>query len=307
MDHFSEPTDPENPYSAPGTSPPVPSRRFSVFSALVLAPFSSAVWRDAGLHWRGIGLGYMALLLAVTWLIIGIRYQIEFGRFLENEAPKIVNQIPKITIKDGQVSADAEQPYTIRSPDSQQPIAVIDTTGQITEIPPDVMFLLTRDALIARNNPAETRRYDLSQVESLEIDREGIEKALAIAKVLVIPIGVPFLFAFSLVWRLVLMLILGAIGMAIGSLMGSMAMAIGSGRNQGLAFPAHLRLAAIAMTPGIWLGTFTALASVPAGWYWIPIQMALAVSYLVFAVRACRPEEGDSDLGAALPPREVNW
>jgi hypothetical protein len=296
MDPFIDPTAPENPYSAPGSPPPVPPRRFSVFSAILLAPFSPALWRDVGLRWRGIGLGYMALLLAVTWFIVAIKFQVGFGRFVDEEAPKFVDQIPKITIQNGRASAEVEQPYTIRNPENDQPIGVIDTTGQITELTPDLTFLLTRDALIVRNSPAEIRRYDLSQVDSLEIDREGIEKILGWVKVLAIPVGVPFLFVFSLIWRLILMLILGAIGMAIAS-----------GMNLSLPFQANLRLAAIAMTPGIWLGTFTALASVPGGAIWIPVQIALAMSYLILAVRANRPEEETADPGSAQPPPEANW
>src|SRR5437762_1391096 len=110
-------------------------RRYSAFSALFLAPlFSGELSRDIARRWRGIGFWFVVLQLLITWLVVLIVWQRGFNRFVQNDMPKISDQIPPVTIKDGVASSPVTQPYEIKDPESGKPFVVIDTTGQINSL-----------------------------------------------------------------------------------------------------------------------------------------------------------------------------
>lgn len=270
MSHF--------PYSAP--LPPLEPgpRGYSYITAIFLSPVSPNLWRDVGHHWRGMGLLYMLLLLALTWPLVAIRPYRAFRHFTANEAPKFIDQVPTITIHNGAVSVDQPEPCFITDPDNGQVIAVIDTTGQVTELPANASALLTRNKLMTQKSPNEQRIYDLAGVKDFYVDKDILHHWMRPLRTWLFPALAPFVLFGSLAWRLILMLILGALGLGFASAF-----------RTPLSYAASLRLSAIAMTPGILLGTFLSLANVPLGCYHAPLGIALALIYMALAVRANRP------------------
>lgn len=200
-----------------------------------------------------------------------------FAGFVKNDAPTVVDQVPEITITDGQVSIKEPQPYFIRVPDNNDVIAVIDTTGSI-ESPADAntFFLLTNNSMIIRKSDFETQTIDLSQVKSFTIDSATITSWLHTAQKYLVIIMYPIALLSSYVYRIILALIFAAIGLLFAS-----------SCKVSLSYGALLRLAVVAMTPCMIVKTVFGLAGVhlPCGAGLVYLLIALA--YLYFGVYAC--------------------
>ena len=144
-------------------------KKYSIIHLPVLSFFSKDLYRDVGLNWKGICFGYLFIFLAICWIPIMVKIHTGFSAFVKNDAPPIIDQIPEITITDGQVSIEEPQPYFIKDPDNNDILAVIDTTGTITS-PSDAnaFFLLTENMMITQTE-FETRSIDLSQFDGFSI------------------------------------------------------------------------------------------------------------------------------------------
>ncbi|MDH4239612.1 MAG: DUF1189 domain-containing protein, partial [Phycisphaerae bacterium] len=226
-------------------------KKFSIIHLPVLSFFSKDLYRDVGLNWKRICFGYLLLLLAVCWIPMMVKIHTGFAGFVKNDAPTLVEQIPEITITDGQVSIEEPQPYFIREPDSNQIIGVIDTTGSI-ESPADAnaFFLLTNNSIITHSD-FETRTIDLSQVKSFTLNSDRITRFLNNTKKYLVIIIYPIALLSSYVYRIILALIFAAIGLLFAS-----------SCRVSLSYGALLRLAVVAMTPCIIIKTVFALAGV---------------------------------------------
>jgi len=251
-------------------------KKFSVIHIPVLSFFSRDLYREVGLQWKGICFGYLLLLMAVCWIPMMVRIHMGFSGFVQNDAPSVVEQIPQITITDGQVSIEESQPYYIRVPDSNDIIGVIDTTGSIRS-PEDVnaFFLLTDNSIITRQSDFETREFDLSQVNSFTASGEGIMKLLNIIKKFLAIILYPFALLSSYIYRIIQALIFAAVGLLFASMC-----------KVSLSYGALLRLAVVAMTPCMIVKTVFVLAGV-----YLPciglLYIAITLAYLYYGVYAC--------------------
>ena len=112
-----------------------------------------------------------------------LKRMLELGLVVETEAPAVVDQIPAITIQDGKVSIDEDVPCFIRDPDTGEPLAIIDTSGQFTTLyDTKAKLLLTESKLMIMKNEREMQTHDLSAIRSLRITREDIYRWLKIIK-----------------------------------------------------------------------------------------------------------------------------
>jgi hypothetical protein len=156
-------------------------RRYSIFHAPVLSFFSKKLYIDVSQNWKGVNFLYLLLLLAVCLIPTTISLHRGISNFVNNEAPAIVNQVPEITITDGQVSIKETQPYYIKDPKSGEPLAIIDTTGQTESLKDtNAVCLLTVNKLIIEKSEFENRTYDLSNVKAFAMNGEQITDWLQI-------------------------------------------------------------------------------------------------------------------------------
>ena len=138
-------------------------RRYSIFHVPALSFFSKKLYIDVSQNWKGVNFLYLLLLLAVCLTPTMINLHRGVSNFVDNEAPAIIDQIPEITITDGQVSIKEAQPYYIMDPDSNKPLAIIDTTGRIESLKEtDALCLFTGNKVIMKKRNVENRTYDLS-------------------------------------------------------------------------------------------------------------------------------------------------
>jgi len=259
-------------------------RRYSIFHVPALSFFSKELYIDVGQNWKGVNFLYLLLLLAVCLIPTMINLHRGISNFVNNEAPAIVNQVPEITITDGQVSIKETQPYYIKDPDSDEPLAIIDTTGQIESIEDtDAFCLLTGNKVIIKKSKFENRTYDLSNVKAFAVDSEQITGWLHIGRKFLAVVIYSFALLGSYVYRIVQVLIYAAIGLLFASFCKTT-----------LSYAALIRLSVVAVTPCIIVGTILGLADTSIPYF---LYLVAALVYLFFAVKSISgiPEVHDDE------------
>ena len=264
-----------------------PMRRYGILHPLVLSFFSRSLYRDVGRNWRGVGFLYLLLLLTLSWLPSVIQLHRDLKGFAATFAPALLEQVPALRIVDGKVSIEEDEPYSIRNPLTGDPLAIIDTTGRTTSSAESgVPVLLTRSQLIIRKSRSETRVYDLSAIKDFSIDRQRAERWVAAITSWFAIVFYPLALVVSLAYRILQALLYAAIGIGFAKLL-----------KADLAYPALVRLAAVAVTPAIALDTLRHSMSQPIAYWWF-ICFTIAMGYLCFAVNANAGSEPES---APLP------
>lgn len=250
-------------------------KKFSIIHIPVFSFFSKELYRDVGLYWKGVNFSYLLLLLAICWIPMVSKVHIAFSNFVDNEAPAVVEQVPEITITDGEVSIKEPQPYYIKYPENGDILAIIDTTGTIKSLEdPNTICLLTKTNIMWRQSKVETRTIDLSGVKNFVLDSERImgwlhtaEKFLAIAIY-------PFALLGSYLYRILQALIYAAIGLLFASWC-----------KVTLSYTALLRLAVVAVTPCVIINTILGLAGIHLPYIGL-LYLLVALAYLLFGVKA---------------------
>ncbi|MFC1738707.1 DUF1189 domain-containing protein [Planctomycetota bacterium] len=255
-------------------------KKFSIIHIPVLSFYSKELYRDVGLNWKGAGFAYLLLLLAVCWVPVMINVHMVFSDFVNNAAPAVVEQVPRITIADGEVSIEEPQPYYIKLPDSNDVLAVIDTAGEIESLEDvedtNAILLLTKNKVIMRQSGLETRTYDLSEVKKFAFGGDDIMGWLRIFGKFFAIAAYPFALICSYVYRIIQALIYAAIGLLFASVC-----------KVKLPYNALLRLAIAAVTPCIIVGTILDITGIYVPW---PLYPLVALGYLFYGVKATSPE-----------------
>jgi len=265
-------------------------KRFPHLHALVLSCCSTDLYRDVARHWKGAGLLYLLTLTVLSQIPILVQTQLGVSRFMRTEASKIVDQIPRITIRQGRAYLSAEMPLLIREPRTGGVLAIIDTTGRITSLDQtEAKVLLTGDRMILRRSPTRTKVVGLARLEHLDFEPDVARKWLALFEAWFVVALAPFALAFAYVFRLILVLVFAAIGMAAAP-----------GIKAPLRYPSLMRLTAVAMTPVVILDTIRTTAGLRIPLWWVMAAVLLLVLVLV-AVRANAAESPPGE-AAPVPP-----
>ena len=250
-------------------------KKYSLLHAPILSFFSKDLYKDVGQNWKGIAVLYLLLLLAFCWIAQTWVINIKVSEFIANETPPFIEQIPEITITDGNVSINEPEPYFIYDPGTQEIIAIIDTTGEYDSLDnTEAYLLLTKNKFIGKESETETRIYDLSQIDNFFLDQATINKIVSIFESYFPFVFYVFAVIFSFIFRLVLVLIYGVIGLLFCRF-----------ANVRLDYQTLMRLAVIASTPVIILDTVLEVSNITIPLFWL-ICFVITMSYLYFGVRA---------------------
>jgi hypothetical protein len=237
--------------------------------------YSRSLYQDVGKNWRKISFLYLLLLSAVCTIPFVFKIHSVVSDYLFREGPKIVEQIPVITIMKGTVTVDRPMPYVIKDPESNAPLAIIDTTGQVTSLKGSpAVALLTKKNLILRRSPTETWPYDLSEIDSLVIDRSKMYDWMETFVETFAYVFYPLALLSSFLFRTMQALLLAALGMLFAK-----------GLKVSLGYRACISLAIVSMTPTILLNTLHNYLGIKMPFSWL-IGALLSLCYLYFAVRA---------------------
>lgn len=261
-------------------------KRYSILHVPVWSVFSVRLYRDVCHQWKGTGFAYLLLLLAVCWVPLMIKMQIGLSNFVDNEAPKIVSQIPAITIANGKASTREPQTYFIKDPETGKTVVMIDTTGSITALGDagGAIGLVTATEATFRKNAFETRMFSFQEIVDFSLDQDRITGWLTNLKRYLAIGCYPFALVFSYMTRIVQVLIYAAIGLLFARMCRSRR-----------SYVELLRLSVVAITPSIIVKTILGVASVNipfAGLLYFVCTLAL----LFFGVKVSAHDE------EAVPP-----
>ncbi len=254
-------------------------KRYSILLAPMFSFFSPGLYRDVGARWRVKAFACLLLVLAVSWVPTMVEMSSGWRAFVADTLPEVVTQIPPITIRNGRVTADVEQPYFIHRPETDEPFAIIDTTGQFESLEgTPARLLLTENKLIVEKNTGETRIYPLGAVQEFYIDgakAEGWIRTFGTWGLLVL---YPIMVSGSFAYRVVQVLLYSAIGLLLAKV-----------NESPLSYPGILAVTAVAVTPAIVAKTVVGMTGikVPFGWGWL-IYSAIVIGYVLLALEASK-------------------
>ena len=254
-------------------------KQYRIYHIPLLAFFSKELYRDVARNWKGAAFGYLFLLLALCWIPLATSLHQGLAGFVDREAPKLVSQIPEMTITDGEMSIDEPEPYFIRDPDTGAALVVIDTTGQITSLADtEAVGLVTKNAGTFEKNAYETRIFSFQDIDHFVLTQGKIYGWLDIVKRFAAPVLYPFCVLGVFVYRILQVLLYAAFGLLIARIV-----------KTELSYDSLLRLSVVAVTPAIIVATLLAMASIhlPMGGLW---YFLATMSYLTFGILAAKPK-----------------
>ena len=250
-------------------------KRYSTVHPLFMSFYSRSLYQDVAMNWRKISIFYLLLLLAVCLIPLTFKTRASVSDYVLREASKIIKQFPVVSISKGQVSADVLMPYTIKDPENNASLIIIDTTGQVTSLAgSDALVLLTKTQLIFRKDQKETRTLDLSDIDSLVIDQprlyDWMDTFLEYFPYILYPVALLFTFLVRISQAILFALV-----------------AIGFSNYLKLYFRYRtlLSLSIVSMTPAILLDTLYNYSGMTIPFWWL-IDFALALGYLFFSLKS---------------------
>lgn len=270
--------------------------RFSIFVAPIFALFSSDFYRDVGRNWRGKAFLYLLLLELVCWIPGIVMMTTAINKFVAEEADKLTDQIPPISINKGVAEVKAEQPHYIRLGDPPQIVAILDTTGQVKSLEGTTAhLLLTKHELIVKKNERETQHHDLKEADGVEFDgptvRGWADKLAVWAPFVFYPLMVFLVF----IGRILQALLYSLIGLVLAAMM-----------KPKINYGGILAICLTSLTAPILLGTLLELTHVPLPASGL-IGFALAIGYVAFGLAANRDLFTDESLLSpqGFPERQI--
>jgi hypothetical protein len=166
----------------------------------------------------GKSLGYITLLILLYVTIFSFFINLFGFNFVGQATKWIDSNVPEVTIKDGAISADVEQPY-VRDLDGFA--FIIDTTGKIEEIGDEYEsgILATKDQVFFKRSEHRTEVYDVPVGEDeFIIDAGLINMVLNIGKYFIFPIVLIGVFAFYWIAVFIKIFFYSLISMAINAI-----------------------------------------------------------------------------------------
>lgn len=252
-------------------------QRYSLIHPLFMAFFSRSLYQDVGRNWKGTGFLFLFSIIALCSIPFVLLVQSELSALLNEEAPRIVPQMPAVRIIKGKVSIDRTEPYCVKDDKSGDPLIIFDTTGQIRTLTGSkAAVLVLSSSLVVRNNTGETRTIDLSGIDGFALDRrllyEWIDELEGSLAFILYPFAVLIFFLFSLIEVVIF---------------AAIALFLTRSRGQSSDYRAYMRLAAVSLTPVMVIGAVLNVAGIALPFWWLT-SIPLTAGYFLFAVKVNR-------------------
>ncbi len=251
-------------------------KQYSIIHPLYMSFFSKSLYRDVASNWKGLCVTYLLLVLTLNIIPDMVRLHERVADFVADEVPKVVHQVPTITISEGAASVNVPVPYIINAPWSKLPFAVIDTSdGASLPAASNATVMLTKTKLTVKEDGSEIHAFDFSRIHHAVIDKDLINLWMETFKDYFIFVVYPFALFFAFLYYFIQALLCASIGMFFAKMF-----------NLDLKPRALIRLSIIAFTPPLMLQTAHALLNIEFPYSGV-ISLLLATGYLYFAVSAC--------------------
>lgn len=170
-------------------------RDYSLPEGFWLSLGSKRFYQSVPQTWRARVYFYLLLLCFVATLPSFVRFYTKFQRDFASLRPKIVAQMPPLSIVNGQLETPSPIPYTIRLGDKPHEAVVIDTSGKIRSLSDTpATVLLTKTDLYVRASATEIRQHSLSKFNTLKLDQKALNQWMDITQRYAPLIVFPFIF-----------------------------------------------------------------------------------------------------------------
>lgn len=248
---------------------------------------------------------FVAMVLSVNYTVVLKTVTVGVRGWARGNIPQILSGIHTITIKNGQVSCAAQQPFVKRLDMQKDRVSfIIDTTGQITSLDGyDLGLLLTKNKLILksmeREGMAKIQEYDLSKVayfklqageeakgeivniafnkeKTYQLTYKKLAKLLKIFPLVAFPIILIFLFSYYAFAKMAQLFIFSPLSLLVGKF-----------AKAGINYPKILNIGAYALTPPTLLAVLFIIIKVNIPAFWL-LYMILYVFFLITAILKCK-------------------
>ncbi|MDA8104571.1 MAG: DUF1189 domain-containing protein [Nitrospiraceae bacterium] len=254
-------------------------QRFTIIHPLYMSFFSKALYRDVGRNWKGHGFVYLFALVAFCMIPFVLITQSAISDFLNNEAPKIIRQMPDVTINKGKLSIDRPEPYFVRDEKTGEPLILFDADDKADlKERAKVPILVLRSEIIVRGEGGQVRHLALSDVDGFHSDRRLLYDWLDALDESMAMVLYPFAVAFSLIFRVLEVVVFAAAGRVFAKSL-----------NARLTYPALMRLSAVALTPPMMVGAVFNVTGVAVPFWWIA-GIPITLAFLYYGIRAVSEE-----------------
>lgn len=254
----------------------------------------------------GRSFGYFLLLILAVSIIFSIKYTAdargvigEVVTWINTEfAERLPEFLPEITIKDGEVSSPAEQPYIH---EWEEFVFILDTTGSITTIDNyQNGVLITKRTIIVRtieNGKIETEEYDLSMITSLNIGpgkgegelitfsfqewrlsvtQQNVTKWSKFISRALLPLIVVFLFFYHFTTKFIHLLFFSLVSLIANRIV-----------DAGLEYSHLLNIGIFALTPPLALAVLVMVFGLTMPLFWL-LYIVVYCAFLIMAIKRCK-------------------
>lgn len=248
------------------------------WQAVYLSFFSGDLYRDVARNWRGVGYLYLLFVSLGVSAVLAIAAQIACNTMIATSVEPFIAKWPALAIKDGKFSIDKESPYVIELQDNY--IVDFDTT-------PDAKFPEGKRGWFVGEDTV--KQYGLStgddEKEVVALSSLGKQAPMVIdQKALLMYVGImkSCVGVFVFIFQTIALVVLGMLQSLIYGLVG---MLIANAMKINLTYGTCVRLAVVALTPGILIDSIGKLSMHPIPLFGL-ISVVIAIGYLVFALKA---------------------
>ena len=258
-------------------------RRYSILHPLWMAFYAGDIYDDVARNWRIQPFLYLIVLLAIGWIPGSMQIQNTVNDWVTHEAPFIIEQMPTITISEGQLSTSVNGPVMIHDR-TDHVFMIIDPTGAYTSLDgTEASVLLTKTEIHVRDATSNVQKQPIFSGPEEQLTQETLYEITDYVRSLVNTFIFPCLVVVSYIFHMVQVLIYGFLGSHYLTAL-----------RKALPYRTLVHLAIIAITPAILLDGLHDLMNTPfPSWFWWPVCFLLSIGYLVFGIRVVTGIEDD--------------
>ncbi len=266
-------------------------QKINWWHALWLSFYSRAFYQGVARQWRGSGCIFLLAITALVVMPLAMNLRHQFQNFLNEDFGVYLEQVPEITVTDGIAKTPENKPYIINKLDSDQPFAVIDTTGKYTGIDQTSAAILVTAHDVTIRNEFQIRSFSFKTMNDMTIDHVAIDEFVRWLARYVIPLAYPFMVVLAWSWRITQAMFYAFIAKYLAKRKGFT-----------MKYKGFMRLSAAALAPAMvidMLLSVTGLGLPLAGILFVIIE----VVYLRFAIDSVAllphaPDQEDSSISA---------
>ena len=257
----------------------MPNERF--FTQLIRSVTSARFYQEIPGRRFSEALKYFSILILLVTVILSVRFTFDILKGLASFEEWSKASLPEIVIEKGIASVNAPQPWRT---EKEGFVVIMDTTGAVRDLDDSYAqgLLFTRDKLILKRGAYETRRYDLSKIDSFRLNSGSIRRFRQVGQWLFPPLLAVILFLYF--W-------LGKFSQIIFFSLISLLANWFSKRN--FSYTTLLTLGIYAITPPLLLVTLVTLLGIEIRFFEM-IYLAIYAALLVTAVLHAHPDKEDA-------------